>query len=92
MAKTENTTETTWNQYGHGFTQVAKDAAALQLKTAQLFLDQSVKLTQTFADFYHTQATESLKLSQACVATGKEIASEVRRQVGTYAEKAQNSI
>lgn len=92
MAKPENTTETVWNQYGHGFTQYAKDAVALQLKTAQLFLDQSVKLTQTFADFYQTQATESLKLSQACVATGKEIATEVRRQVATVSEKAASSI
>ncbi|MES2963502.1 MAG: hypothetical protein V4760_06400 [Bdellovibrionota bacterium] len=91
MAKIENTTEAL-SQYGQGFTQYAKDAAAIQLKAAQLFLDQSVKLSQTFAEFYQTQATESLKLTQACVATGKELASEVRRQVGTYTEKATTSI
>lgn len=91
MAKTE-TTETTWGHYGHGFTQFAKEAAALQLKTAQLFLDQSVKLSQQFADFYQTQATEGLKLSQACFNTGKELVSEVRRNVATVTEKATGAI
>lgn len=91
MAKIE-TNETAWNQYGQGWTQYAKEAAALQLKTAQFVLDQSVKLTQTFADFYQTQATEGLKLSQACYSTGKEIAGEVRRQVAHVTEKAATSI
>ncbi|MEK7355141.1 MAG: hypothetical protein AAB250_01735 [Bdellovibrionota bacterium] len=90
MAKTE-TTEAL-GQYTQGWTQAAKEAAALQIKTAQFFLDHSVKLSQTFADFYQTQATEGLKLSQACYSTGKEITAEVRRQVATVAEKVSSQI
>ena len=66
----------------------AKEAWGIQLKTAQMVLDNSAKLSQTFAEFYQTQAAEGLKLTQTCFATGKTVAEEMRRQFTTFADKA----
>lgn len=92
MAQT--TRETTGAETGYGFGEMAtawmpmaKDLFGMQMRTAQSFMDQSMKLSQTFADFYQTQAAEGLKLTQACVATGKGVAEELRRTATTFAEK-----
>jgi hypothetical protein len=70
---------------------IAKEVWGAQLKTAQVLFDSTAKLSQTMADFYQTQATEGLKLTQACVATSKTVVEEVRRQATTIAEKAARS-
>jgi hemoglobin-like flavoprotein len=79
-------TATAWSAV-NAFVPMAKEMLGLQMKTAQMMFDQTTKLTQTFADFYQTQAQESLKLTQACVATGKGVAEELRRTATTMAEK-----
>lgn len=96
MAQTTRETTGAEANYGTGYglgematswMPIAKDLFGLQFRTAQSLMDQSVKLTQTFADFYQTQAAEGLKLTQACVATGKGVAEELRRTATTVAEK-----
>ncbi len=95
MAQTENTTTTgalgsgTFGASGfEAFFPLAKEAWGLQLKTAQMMLDTTTKLSQSFADYYQKQADEGLQLTQTCLSTGKTIAEEVRRQVTTFAERA----
>ncbi|RYZ71133.1 MAG: hypothetical protein EOP05_12390 [Proteobacteria bacterium] len=68
------------------FAPFAKEMFSMQMKTAQMFMDQSVKLSQTFADFYQSQAAEGMKLTQACMTTGKGVAEELRRTATTMAE------
>jgi hypothetical protein len=90
MAQTQETTPGSGAFGASGFDAVlplAKEVWGLQLKTAQVFFENTTKLTQTFADFYQTQAAESLKLAQTCFTTGKTVTEEVRRQFTTLAER-----
>lgn len=66
----------------------AKEAWGVQMKTAQMLFDNTAKLTQTFADFYQTQAAEGLKLTQTCFQTGKQVSEDLRKQFTTLAERA----
>ncbi len=91
MATTQETTPGSGAFGASGFEAIfpiAKEVWGVQLKTAQMFFENSTKLSQTMADYYQTQATESLKLAQTCFATGKTVAEEVRRQFTTLAERA----
>lgn len=49
-----------------GFTHAVRDLISVQIRTAQFILDKSFGIGQNIADFYQTQVTEAVKLSQEC--------------------------
>ena len=91
MAQIQDTTPGSGAFGASGFEAIlplAKEIWGVQVKTAQMILENSTKLTQTVADYYQTQAQESLKLAQTAFTTGKTVTEEVRRSFTTLAERA----
>jgi hypothetical protein len=88
----KNSHQTNFAPFDSSFAQQSaesfKDIWSMQLKLGQAFMEQSVRGSQMFADFAHTQMNETLRLSQETFKMGMNFGEEIRKNYSDITTKS----